>query len=133
MPPRPEIDEPSLYDPPPRPPGLSEADAYMAEVYAHGVRHQEASAQGRHRELLRVLGRGGERGPGLSGWLSATLGRLPASVQSGMVLGVFWLLTQLGGALYEHLTGRAPPQPSQPTYPSQLSPAAAASTPPEAP
>ena len=118
-----EHDEPSLYDPPPPPPGLDLASAYAAQVYAHGVRYQERASGERHHELLRALRtEERQRGPGILGWASSVLGRLPPAIQQGLVLSGFWLLTQLGGAVYERLTGRAPPQPSQPTYTSPLTP-----------
>ncbi len=109
-----DTDRETAYDPPPAPPGVSVDMQYLAAVHAHGTRAIIEDNRRRTSRLVRELRADPERGPGLGGWLAARLGKLPAPLQTSLALGAMYLLMQLGGALYEGLTGRAPPQPTQP-------------------
>lgn len=103
------------YDPPPVPLGVSVDTQYMAKVFAHGTSAVIRDNQRRTARLVRELRSEAKTGePGVSSWLARTLGKLPASVQSALALGAMYLLMQVGGAVFERLTGHAPPQPTQP-------------------
>lgn len=92
-----------LYDAPPAPPGVSADIKYLAKVHAHGTR-----------AIIRELRNEREDDDGVSNWLARQLGKLHPTVQASLAMGAVYLVLQLGGAVYEHLTGHAPPQPTQP-------------------
>lgn len=103
------------YDPPPAPPGVSADARYTADVYAHGTRAILTDAERRHLELIGAVRRRREQSPGPGGWLAARLATLPQAVQTSLALAAAWLVLQLGGAAYERLVGRPPPQATVPT------------------
>ena len=110
-----DLDDDAVYDAPPAPPGVSADTRYMAQVYAHGTKAIIVDNRRRTSRLVRELRtEAKDAGPGVSSWLARTLGKLPASVQSALALGTMYLVMQLGGAVFERLTGHAPPQPTQP-------------------
>ncbi len=98
--------DPMEYEPPPDAPGLSDE-----------IRHLSAMQAWSTRQILRAIARDDAdvpAGPGLGAWAASTLKRVPLSVQIGMVLSSFYMVLQLGSAAYEGITGRAPPQNTQP-------------------
>ena len=105
MAPRMDDDE---FEAPPAAPGLSEDIVYLGEMQAWSTR-----------QILRAIRNPDGRRhrpaePGVGGWVAKRLALLPSSVQTALVLSGTYLLLQLGGAAYEAVTGRAPPQPTQP-------------------
>lgn len=92
-----------VFEAPPVPPGLSPDTVYLGEMTAWSTRL-----------ILRSI-REEDRGSGVGGWAASRLGKLPHAVQTGLVLTAFALGVQLIGAAYEGITGRPPPQPTQPT------------------
>lgn len=105
----PEVYMPDTYDPPPVPDGVSADTAYMAQVYASGTRAILREASRRHAELLQAHKEGAER-PGWGGAVGEALGRLPAPLQTSLLLAVGLFLYQLMGAVFIGLTGGTLPQ-----------------------
>lgn len=112
---------PDLYDPPPIPDGVSPDTAYTAQVYASGTRailregarrHDEwlKEATRRHEELLRAHERGATQAAAGSSWMETALARLPAPVQTSLLLTVALFLYQLLGTVFIGLTGGTLPQ-----------------------
>lgn len=135
MPPRPptEHDETTLYDMPPVPDGVHPGFVYMAQVQAHATRAVILDNRREHAKLRESISRDDrQRGSGSWGWLGAAFRGLDPSVRAAIMMSIVLAGGQLVGAVYERITGHAPPQPSQPTFPSTVAtPTATASTPQE--
>lgn len=117
------------YEPPPAPPGVSPDTAYLGQVYGSGTRAILRDSRKRHIEIKAALKEDDrERGPGISGWLAGTFGKLPVAVQTSLAFGMTYLLLQAGGALLERVTGRPVPQPTMPTIVTQPIPTATAAS-----
>jgi len=105
----PEVYMPDIYDPPPVPDGVSADTAYMAQVYASGTRAILREASRRHEELLRAHKAGAER-PGWGGVIGEALSKLPAPVQTSLLLAGGLFGYQLLGTVFIGLTGGTLPQ-----------------------
>jgi hypothetical protein len=90
-------------------------------VYASGTRailregarrHDEwlKEASRRHEELLRAHERGATQAAAGSGWIETALARLPAPVQTSLLLTMALFLYQLLGMMFVGITGGTLPQ-----------------------